>query len=160
MRSVSECPTCCTKSRLDLHKLMFWLALRKYTILLLKWFIWVRNKGKNGVGPLIFLLFYSQVGHSLTLFILLSCPQISTARSMTSQQSSFVGRLSEKKASTYYCLPIFFCKSNHLNLEAKLFWNEFWSFYFAFFWKKGANFGVNFFLISSFNNSFVSIELH
>ena len=54
--------------------------------------------------PFTYLLFYSQVGHPLTLPLPLSCPQISPAHIMTSQQCSFVGRLSEKKASTYYSL--------------------------------------------------------
>ena len=55
-----------------------------------------------------YLLFYSQVGHPLTLSLLLSCPQISTAHIMTSKQCSFVGGLSEKTTTLalehYSCL--------------------------------------------------------
>ena len=56
-------------------------------------------------SPSLPLLFYSQVSHSLTLSLPLSCPQIVTARIVMSQQSCFVGRLSKKKqALTTYTL--------------------------------------------------------
>ena len=42
-------------------------------------------------------LFHSQVAHPLTPPLLLSCPQIVTARIMTSQLPCFVGGLSKKK---------------------------------------------------------------
>ena len=45
------------------------------------------------------------VGHPLTLYLPLSCPQISTAYIMTSQLSALAGGLSFKKAKSYYFSP-------------------------------------------------------
>ena len=52
--------------------------------------------------PFAYLLFRSQVGHPLTLYLPLSCPQISTAYIMTSQFSALAGGLSLKKAKSNY----------------------------------------------------------
>ena len=61
-------------------------------------------------------LFQSQVVHSLTLSLLLSCPQIVTARILTSQLPCFVGELSKKALSNYWRLP----RSRLLNITAQL----------------------------------------
>ena len=60
------------------------------------------SKGWCRFFPFAYLLFYSQVGHSLTISLPLSCPQIVTAHIMTSRKRHFVERLSEKKADSNY----------------------------------------------------------
>ena len=47
--------------------------------------------------PFLFLSFLAQVRHPLIYCLLLSCPQIVTARIMTSSLCRFAGGLSEKK---------------------------------------------------------------
>ena len=61
------------------------------------------SKGRCSFSPLDASLFYSQVARPLTLVLPLSCPQIVTARIVTSRLHCFVGGPSLKKADVYYC---------------------------------------------------------